>query len=58
MTTQRPEDQAADLVDRILGEVDAGRLSAPGSKGARVMRRLEGAAAAWRASSGQRRRKR
>lgn len=48
---QRPEDEAAAMTERLLAEVDAGRLTARGPLGSRLVRRLEGAAAAWRSSA-------
>lgn len=41
---------AAATIRRLLEEVDAGRLDAPGRAGARLRHRLEGAAAALEAA--------
>jgi hypothetical protein len=43
-TTVREETAA--LLRRLLAEVSAGRLDAPGAAGPRLVRRMEGAAAA------------
>lgn len=43
--------ETAALLRRLLDEVEAGRLDAPGSAGARLLRRLEGAATAFEVAS-------
>lgn len=57
MTQRTPEEEAADLTQRLIAEVEAGRLTAPGPLGSRLVRRLEGAAAAWRATTDRKRRR-
>ena len=49
--------EAADLLRSLLDEVKAGRLVAPGSIGARLLRRMEGAAVALEASGSKPRRR-
>ena len=41
--------EAAAVLRRLLDAVDDGQLDAPGSQGARLLRRMEGAVAAWEA---------
>lgn len=46
--------EAAGLFEALAAEVEADRLDAPGPQGARLLRRIEGAATALRASGRRR----
>lgn len=46
----RDRADAAAVLRRILVAVDRGDLDAPGAAGGRLLRRMEGAAAAWKAA--------
>jgi hypothetical protein len=44
---QKPENEAAEVLRRLLEAIDRGELSADTPQERRLLRRIEGAAAAW-----------
>lgn len=51
--SSRQREEAAGMLRRLLAAVEEGDLDAPGSHGARLLRRMEGALAAWESQGGQ-----
>ncbi len=47
MGSERVQAEAAAMLRRLLEKVERGELEAKGGQGARLLRRLEGAATAW-----------